>query len=178
MNKWYFGIPLVALVAFFIYYLQFDKEYQADLKQKEAAHKQEMEAKTAAERAARLQAVEEAKKQIDARKLEQAANKALKEAEDAKREEERIAQERAKTDQSRINVELKDVREELVGEERLLKNAQELKRQHEQEREHVLGYNDAARKNRERFLGLIEKIDLAEKAKAEAAVAAAAAAKK
>lgn len=177
MNKWYFGIPTALLVAFFIYYLQFDKEYRAEQKEKVRLEEVAKEEKLAEERAARMRAVDEARKQIEQRRIEQAAAKAKREAEDALREEERLALERARSEQSRLRVELKDVGELVADEDRLLKAAAELKRQHEQEREHVLSYNDTARKNKDRFLGLIDKIEESEKQKAAAALAASAAKK-
>lgn len=172
MNKWYFGVPVIALIAFSLYYVQFSKADDAREAEKVRIAEEAKKAKLEEERQLRLKAVEEAKALIEQRKLEQAQKKADKEAADARREEERLALERAKTENSQLKVELKDVREEVADEERLLKLALEQKRAHEAEREFVIGYTDAARQNRDRFLKLIDKIEEADKAKAAAAAAA------
>ncbi|MBE2212720.1 MAG: hypothetical protein IAE82_02540 [Opitutaceae bacterium] len=174
MNKWYFGIPLIALVAFYIYFRDFSKKDDALMAEKDRLVEVARQEKLEAERQARLKAVEEAKVLLAQRKAEQEDKKRQKEAADAKREEERIALEKAKTEQSQLKVELKDLKEEVADEERLLKIALDQKRAHETEREFVLGYTDAARKNKDRFLQLIDKIEESEKAKLAAAAAAAA----
>jgi len=178
MNKWYFGIPLIALVAFYIYFRDFSKKDDAMIAEKERQAEVARQDKLKAEQAARLKAVEEAKALLAERRADQERKKAEKEAADAKREEERIALEKAKTEQSQLRVELKDLREEVADEERLLKIALDQKRAHETEREFVLSYTDTARKNKDRFIQLIDKIEESEKAKVAAAAAAAAAAKK
>lgn len=174
MNKWYFGVPIVALVAFYAYFVQFDKKDEAKMREKERIAEEAKKTKLEEERQARLKAVEEAKAMIEQRKAEQAEKKKAKEAADAKREDERLALERAKTENSQLKVELKDVREEVEKEERLLKLALEQKKNYEAERDFVLSYNDTARQNKDRFLKIIDKIDEAEKKRAELAAAAAA----
>lgn len=174
MNKWYFGVPLVALVAFYAYFVQFSKADDAMIKEKERQAQIEKEQKLEEERQARLKAVEEAKLMIAERKAEQDRKKAEREAAEARREEERLALERSKTEQSQLKVELKDLGDDLAAEKRLLDLALERKRNYETEREFIIGYNDAARKNKDRFLQLIDKIEESERAKVAAAAAAAA----
>ena len=177
MNKWYFGVPLVLLVAFYAYFVQFDKKDDAEQRAKAEAIEQARLQKLEDERQARLKAVEEAKVLIAERKEEQERKKREKEAAEAKREEERLALERAKTESSQLKVEVKDVRDELADEERLLKIALDQKKAHETEREFVIAYTETARKNKDRFLQLVDKIEESEKAKVAAAAAAAAAKK-
>jgi len=174
MNKWYFGLPLVGLVVFYAYFVQFSKADDAMIKEKERQALIDKEKKLDEERQARLKAVEEAKAMIETRRAEQAAAKAVREAAEARREEERLALERSKTEQSQLKVELKDLSESLAAEKRLLDLALERKRNYETEREFIIGYNDAARKNKDRFLQLIDKIEESERAKVAAAAAAAA----
>lgn len=171
MNKAYFGIPIVALVAFSLYYVQFSKQDDEAMREKERQAEIAKEKKLEEERQARLEAVRIATEQLKTRREEAARTKAQKEAADAKREEERITLDKSKTEQSQLKVELKDLKEEVDDEKRLLDLALERKRNYETEREFVLSYNDTARKNKDRFLKLVEKIDESEKAKAAAEAA-------
>ncbi len=178
MNKWYIGIPFIALIAFAIFTFQYKKGYEAKIAEQARIEEQQRQDKLAEERANRLRAIEDATRNANLRKAEAEEAKARREAEEARREEERFALERAKTDQSRLKVEVKDVGEEVEREKRLLQAALEKKQAYEAEREFLMTYVDNARGQKKHFLGLVDKIEEAEKARAAIAAAEAAAASK
>lgn len=177
MNKVYIIIPLIGLMIFGGFYLRFDKQYaakQADKQLKIENERKEKAKRDIANREAAIKAAVEAqaKRKIEREereRLEEAKKTARQEAEDRRqhaydeRNKLREKTNRLKKDLDEVNAAIKDI---VTEKERLLKEDQAQK-----------DYVKVAESNVKYYYDLLDKITAAEKAAAEAALAAAAAKK-
>lgn len=177
MNKAYVITPLVALLAFIPFYLNFSKQYEAKEQEKVQAAKNLAQEKIKQEMEARKVAVEEALALQEQRKKE----KAEKEAKDLAEKEARQAavdardsayreQERLSKTVDRLNKEIGVVKEEIAA-------IDEKKAYYQKEIAFLKQYVPQAESNKSSLQKVLTDIDAADKARIEAEKAAAAAAK-
>lgn len=177
MNKAYVITPLIALLAFIPFYLNFSKQHQAEQDAKVQAVKDAAQQKIRDEMEARKLAVEEALVLQEQRKTEKAA----KDAKDLAEKEARQAaidardsayreQERLSKNVDRLNKEIGTVKEEIA--------AIEAKKDfYQKEIAFLKQYVPQAETNKNSLRKVLTDIDAADKARIEAEKAAAAAAK-
>ena len=173
MNKVYLIIPLVGLLIFGGFYYNFTSQYEA--KAKEALAKVEQDKK---DRAARDVLNREAA--IKAAIETQAKRKIEREKKEAAEEAKRVARQEAEDQRLRIFDERNKLRDQVA---RLKKDLEEVKvattkvteekKRHIDEEAFLKVYVVQAEANVKYYYNLLDKIDVAEKARAEAAAAAA-----
>ena len=173
MNKVYLIIPLVGLLIFGGFYYNFTSQYET--KAKEAAAKVEQDKK---DRAARDVLNREAA--IKAAIETQAKRKIEREKKEAAEEAKRVARQEAEDQRLRIFDERNKLRDQVA---RLKKDLEEVKvatskvteekKRHIDEEAFLKTYVVQAEANVKYYYNLLDKIDVAEKARAEAAAAAA-----
>jgi len=161
MNKWYFGFPLIALVAFALFFWQFNRRHEAELAREAAAVKEERAAELRQQMQARLEAAQAAKKTAD-------ENRRVREEEKAREEAERVARQEAiaRRDDVASNLAksrrlLDAARSDLTAEEERLKKIRDENSFLLAEKTFLTDYIKRAEGNATRMLALVEKIDTA-----------------
>jgi hypothetical protein len=173
----YFLAPIVGLLIFSVIYWNYASDYDARIEAMEKKIRDERRAKIDEENAAKKKAVDEA---LVAQKERQRL-KAEKEAKDAEEKEKRIqaAQLRDKTriEASRLEDRAKDLAKEIEENKKEIEQIKQDQKSAVAEQNFLREYVKVAEANARNLEGVLEKIELANKA-AEAAAKAAAAAKK
>ena len=173
----YFIVPLILTAIFGVYYWRYASVYEDRIAKIEAEHKAELEKKRQDEAKAREKAIADAQAQTEKRKKE----KAEKEARDAqeREERERAAQERNKAhEESRKFADrVKALQKEVVENKAEIAKIQESQKTLVDEEKFLRDYVKQADAVTQGLTTVIEKIDAADKARADAERAAAAAKK-
>jgi hypothetical protein len=161
MNKLYFGVPVLCLVLFFGYAWHFKTTYEAEIAAAELKKKEEAAEKALADSFRQAQLIEE---QNAATIAENERRRREREAEEATK----LAREEAQRNRDIATGRLGDIRrrhealaKDLSVEEGLLKKASDDLASLQAEKAFLASYVDLARRNRERMLGLIPKVDQA-----------------
>lgn len=121
MNKAYFLVPLIAMLAFGGYWWNFRKEYNAKKEAQQIAEVHAREEKAAKDKAAREQAVKDAIAANDKRKAEKAAKEAKEKKDKEEREasiefrnKSRAEQFKLSSQSERIDKEVRTIKEEIA----------------------------------------------------------------
>jgi hypothetical protein len=179
MNKWYFGIPILALILFGAYFAKFKHDYDAGKAAAEAEAKAQLEQQALAEAIQRKIAIEQNNLITEENNKKKAAEK----EEQRRKQEARDAAVEVRTQRTAeltsLRRDYEQVQKDLLVEEQLFEKAKTTVASHEAEKAFLGGYVQLAEKNANRMLALIEKVDkAAAEAKKQLDVIAAAASQK
>jgi hypothetical protein len=161
MNKWYFGLPLIALLAFGLFFWSWARAYeQKKLDEKEREHKEFIENQ-------RLEQIKQAKAIEENNKIVAANNEKLKREREAdaaakeKREKDQERYAKLSEDLRRLSTKLAVVNKDIDAEKDLIDRANEEKASLEAERAFLATYVRLAENNGSRLLALVDKVDKA-----------------
>lgn len=177
MNKVYILLPLVALLVFGGFYVQFDKGYQAKIEAVKKKDEDDKKAKAAQEIANREKAIKDA---IDAQAKRKAERDAKAKVEDDKRNARQAAEdkrERTFSDRNKLADQSRRMKKDLEDVQAEIKKIEADKKTFADEQTFLKNYVKQAESNVKYYYDLLDKIAAAEKARADAAAAAAAAKK-
>ena len=173
MKKAYIIFPLIGLLIFVGFYLNFDRNYTAQqvaIKAKADQDKKDKAAKQVLDREqAMKEAVESAKKREAERKIKEAADEAKKTA----RLEAEDRRERSYSDRNKFREQVSRLKKELDEVKDSLTKVTEDKKHNIDELAFLKTYVKQAEANVKYYYDLLDKITAAEKARIEAAAAAA-----
>ena len=174
MNKLYFGIPLVLVIAFALFF-QFSFVPGDDARKAEAIaeRKAEQEAEAKRQYEERLAGVQEAVRKSEERKRLREEEAQREEAQRVEREEAESRNHKALADVEQLNRDIENITKQLDAEKDLLAKARETIAGREEEKAHLIAYTKLAKANAGRLHALVEQIEKVEKAKADAALLAA-----
>lgn len=161
MNKWYFGLPLLMLVLFFVLFWRFDSKYEAGRLEIAAQERVAREAELRAQMQERLRAAQEAKRISDENRRQREADKAREEEEKQMRQDAIAKRDSTASELGRARRLHGDVTGDLSDEEERLKKVQEDHAFLLAEKEFLTEYIKRADGNATRMLSLTEKIDAA-----------------
>jgi hypothetical protein len=173
----YFVAPIVLLVVFFFgFYWNAHKNFEA---KEQAIVKQARDAKQAKlekEQQDRLKAVQSAIELQEKRKAEKKAREEREAREKEEREKARLARDKAGRDAEKLEQQVKRLQKEIDVEKAQLVEVQKERKQTADEHTFLKQYVAKAEQNAKSFTGVLERIAAADKAIADAAKAAEAAA--
>lgn len=173
----YFIVPLLLTAVFGVYYWRYASVYDERIAKIEAEHKADLDKKRSDEAKAREKAIADAQEQTEKRKKA----KAEKEAREAKEREERerAAQERNKAHEEsrKFADKVKALQKEVTDNKTEIAKIEQDQKELVDEEKYLREFAKQADANTQALTGVIQKIDDAEKARAEAERAAAAAKK-
>ena len=178
MNKVYIVVPFLCLAVFAGFFMKFEKGYDARLlaaKQREVAAKQEKAKKEIVDREKAYALAIEAQAK---RKLEREAKEKI---DQQKKDDRQIAEDKrikANDDKNRLTTQVRSLKKDLEEVQAEVKKIEEQKKTYVDEQTFLKTYVKQAETNVKYYYDLLDKIALAEKARADAAAAAAATAKK
>lgn len=173
MNKVYIIIPFVCLAIFAGFYVKFEKGFDARLAEvakREVEAKKEKAKKEIAEREKAYNAAIEAQAK---RKLEREAKEKL---EQKKKDDRQVAEDKrikANDDKNRLTTQVRSLKKDLEEVQAEIKKIEEQKKTYVDEQAFLKNYVKQAEANVKYYYDLLDKIALAEKARADAAAAAA-----
>jgi hypothetical protein len=178
MNKVYFTIPLIGVLIFGVFYHNFAKGHEAHLAQIKAASDQAKADKVRQGIADREKAIAAA---VEASKL-RAEERAKKEKiEEDKKNDRQVAEDkriRADSERKKLTEQVRRLKKDLDDVQEEIKKIEQDKKTLADEQAFLKEYVKKAESNVKYYYDLLDKIALAEKARAEVAAAAAAAAAK
>ncbi len=178
MNKVYIIVPFVCLLIFGGFYVKFEKGYDAhvaELKAKEDAAKKAKVAKELADREIAYKAAMDAQAK---RKVEREAKEKIEQQKKDDRQAADDKRERAFSDRNKLTAQVRSLKKDLDEVQAEVKKIEEEKKSLSDEQAFLKTYVKQAESNVKYYYDLLDKIAQAEKARAEAAAIAAAAAKK
>lgn len=172
MNKWYFGLPLVLVLAFAMYFVfVWDRQYEAGKEKIAAEQRAQREATLKAEMEARKKAVEEAKMLSEQRKAKHKADQDREAKEIADRREALGKRDKANKDVESLRRDITRLNDLIEVENRIIKDTDQETKEYLSEKEFLQKYVSLAQANAKRMLQMVGKIDEAEKKRAEAEAA-------
>jgi hypothetical protein len=161
MNKWYFGIPILALVLFGGYFAKFKYDYDTAIAQKEAAAKQALDEQAVAEAMARRIAIEQNNLITEENNKKRAEEKERQRLKEEARQAALEVRTQRTAELTSLRRDYEQVQKDLVVEEQLFDKAKANVASHEAERAFLAGYVQLAEKNANRMLAMIDKVDKA-----------------
>lgn len=178
MNKVYFIAPLVALLVFGGFYMNFAKGHAAREEAKKVAVRQEKEAKLRREAEERRKAVEDALKLQEKRKAEKAEREERDRLEKEARQAAIDARDKAFRDKDKLARTVERLNKEITTEKDAIEKIENTKKLAREEEAFLRQYVKQAETNVKSLTEVLDKIAAADAARAAEAAAAAAAAKK
>jgi hypothetical protein len=172
----YFIAPLLGLLIFGAVYWQYASTYDARMEATEKRHKEEREKKIRDENEQKKEAVAAAQKAQEQRKKDKADKEARDQKEADEREKAVLARDKAREDSRKFADQVVRLRKEVDVTKADIEEIKKNQQVAATEEEFLRRYVKEAQANRQNLVGVLEKIDAADKAAAEAAKAAAAAA--
>lgn len=173
----YFIVPLVLTALFAVYYWQYASGYEERLAKADQAIKDKHDAELKKEAKDREKAIADAVAQTEKRKREKAERDA-KEAEEAAAREKAIQERnKAQMDSRKFADQVKRLQKDVYDNKEEIKKIEEDKKQLVDEEAFLRDYVKKAESNTQSLTGVLEKIEAADKARADAERAAAAAKK-
>lgn len=173
MNKVYIIIPLVGILIFGGFYMNFEKGFDARVAAAKAKEEQVKKDKALQEQKNREIAYAAAMKAQAERKVEREKREA---AEQKKKDDRQVAEdkrERAFSDRNKLTAQVRSLKKDLEEVQAEIKKIEEEKKTLVDEQAFLKTYVKQAESNVKYYYDLLDKIALAEKARAEAAAAAA-----
>ena len=177
MNKVYIIFPLLGLLVFTGFYMNFSKGYKAHIAEVEAKADADKKAKAAQQVKDREKAIADAIEASKRRAIERAAKEAADEAKKTARQEADDRRVRTYDDRNKLRDQVSRLKKDLDEVKAVVTKTAEEKKHSSDEDAFLKTYVKQAEANVKYYYDLLDKIDAAEKAKAAAAAAAAAAAK-
>lgn len=178
MNKVYLIVPLICLLIFGGFYMNFSKGYKARLELAASKAEETRKEKLKSEAAARDLAIQNAVLAQETRKIERLAKEKIEEDKKLARQAAEDKREKAYNDKNRLTTQVRNLKKDLDELQGEIKKVELQNKSLVDEQTFLKGYVKQAESNVKYYYDLLDKIALAEKARAEAAAAAAAAAKK
>jgi chromosome segregation ATPase len=178
MNKVYIIVPLIALAVFGGFYMNFSKGYAAKIEAVQAKEVEEKKLKAKLEVENREKAIQAAIEAQAKRKLEREAKEKLDEDKRTARQTAEDKRERAFSDRNKLADQKRRLEKDLLEVKEEVEKIEKQRKTYVDEQAFLKNYIKQAEANVKSYYDLLDKITLAEKARAEAAAIAAAAAKK
>ncbi len=173
----YFLVPVVLTALFAVYYWQYASGYDARLAKIEQTKKEERDKKLADEAKAREKAIADAVKLAEKRKAEKKAREDQEAKEAAAREIAIQERNKAQQDSRKYLDQVKRLQKDVTDNKDEITKIEDDKKQLVEEAAFLRDYVTKAETNTQSLTGVLEKIDAADKARADAERAAAAAKK-
>ncbi len=177
MNKVYIIVPIILLAVFSGFYISFAKGYEAKIAAQEAKVEADKKEKARQEVLNREKAIQVAIEAQAKRKQEREARERLEEQKRNDRQAAEDRRERAFSDQNRLADQKRRLEKDLAEVNEEVKKVEAEKTNLLAEQEFLKNYVKQAEANVKYYYDLLDKITQAEKARADAAAAAAAAKK-
>ena len=177
MNKLYFILPVVGCILFAVYYSSFNKQHKMREEAKKAVAMAELKQKQLQDEENRRLAYDAAIKAQEQRRLEKEERDRLEEEKKKLRQDLEDKRERSFNERKKFREQVERLRKEVTSVEEEIKKIEAEKKSHVDERAFLKDYVRQAQSNVKYYYDLLDKIDAAEKARAEAERAAAAAKK-
>jgi len=177
MNKLYFIVPLVGSILFAAYFTSFNKQHKAREEAKKAVAMAELKEKQLRDEENRRLAYDAAIKAQEQRRLEKEERDRLEEEKKKLRQDLEDKRERSFNERKKFREQVERLRKEVSSVEEEIKKIETEKKSHADESAFLKNYVRQAQSNVKYYYDLLDKIDAAEKARAEAERAAAAAKK-
>lgn len=178
MNKVYIIFPLIGMLIFGGFYINFSKGYEAKLADAKAAVEVVKKAKAAQMVKDREVAIANAIESSKKREIERKERERLEEAKKTARLEAEDSRQRSYEERNKLRDQVSRLKKELEDVKAVAAKAADDKKNGLAEEAFLKDYVKKAEANVKYYYDLLDKIDAAEKARAAAEIAAAAAAKK
>lgn len=178
MNKAYIIFPLIGLLIFGGFYINFSKGYEAHIAAGKAKAENEKKEKARQQIADREKAIAAAIEASKVRALERAEKERQDDLKKTARQEADDHRQRAYEDRNRLRDQVSRLKKDLEDVKASVTKVSEEKKKHVDEEAFLKTYVAQAEANVKYYYGLLDKITAAEAARSAAAAAAAAAAKK
>ncbi len=179
MNKVYILAPLIGCLLFFGYYLKFNSQYEAEEEARKAAQVEKVKQKQIADELLRKAAYDAAIQAQKERTEQRERDAKIEEEKKKSRQDLEDKRERSFNERKKFREQVDRLKKEVAGVEEEIKKIEAEKKSHADEQAFLRSYVKQAESNVKYYYDLLDKIDAAEKARAEAErLAAAAAAKK
>jgi hypothetical protein len=164
MNKWYFGVPLLALVLFGAYFAKFKAGHDAAIMADEQKAKEDAQEKALRDAYLQRLAIEENNRITEENNKKKAEEKERERLEKEARELAIQTRDERNDELNSLRREYEQVQKDLYAEEQLLESAKTNVASLEAERTFLAGYVQLAEKNGARMSALVEKVDKAAEA--------------
>ena len=177
MNKVYLIFPLIGLLIFGGFYINFDKGYEAKLTAIKARAEQDKKDKAQALITERTKAIDAAVQAQAVRKKEREEKERIEEAKKVARQEAEDHRQKSYDDRNKFRDQVNRLKKDLTDVKEATVKIGEEKKRYSDEETFLKNYVKQAEANVKYYYDLLDKITAAEKAAADAAAAAAAAKK-
>ena len=164
MNKIYVFVPLICLLAFGGFYLDFSKKYEAQIQVKKDIAAAEHAAKLKAEAEIRVKAIAETVALQNQRKKEREEKEKREEAEKKAREEAVIRRDLVFHDKQKLDDQIRRLTKEITAEKEAMLKIEEDKKRNVSEKAFLEVYVKKAEANVKSLRDLLDKIAVAEEA--------------
>jgi DNA repair exonuclease SbcCD ATPase subunit len=168
MNKIYILVPLIGMLLFGGYYMNFSKGYEANMATIKAKADAEIKAKKEADLKSREKAYQLAIEAAAKRKLEREEKERIEAAKKEARLQADERREKAEADHRLLKEQVARLKKELTGVETEVAKYEEVKKSHASELVFLKEFVQKAEANQKYYYDLLDKIAAADKAKAEA----------
>lgn len=173
MNKVYILLPVIGVIMFSVFYVNFNKGHEAKIAEAKAKIEEERRQKAIKEVAAREQAIKAAIEAAEKRKIEREQRERADEAKKKARLDAEDRRQKAFDDRKRTKDQVERLKKDVEIVKAEVAKLEDEKKKHRDEQAFLRTYVKQAETNVKYYYDLLEKLNAAEKARAEAAAAAA-----